>query len=158
MTSNCLISFHSSKFIERVSSKRWTTSQKKPAFRFNSLCTVIGGHEFEHKKDAGKCFKLEASNNSMNLWFVTLAFATANHWYSSAQTAIFLSPFTSWILSELVIVLSLDDNFWVLEFVRNDILTARGIFRNFWIQSPKSWLRFPSSSPAKSSKTLVPHS
>lgn len=128
MTSNCLISFHSSKFIERVSSKRWTTSQKKPAFRFNSLCTVIGGHEFEHKKDAGKCFKLEASNNSMNLWFVTLAFATANHWYSSAQTAIFLSPFTSW-----------DQITTVLDHSHMLIQRIFGI-RNKWIRKIYNWI------------------
>lgn len=38
---------------------------------------------FEHENDVGKCLKVEISNNSMNLWSETLAFAAANLWYSS---------------------------------------------------------------------------
>ena len=37
----------------------------------------------EHENDIGRCFKLETSNNSINLWSVTLALAAAKRWYSS---------------------------------------------------------------------------
>lgn len=38
---------------------------------------------FKQENDIGRCFRLETSNNSMNLWSETLAFAAANLWYSS---------------------------------------------------------------------------
>jgi len=37
----------------------------------------------ELENDVDKCFRLETSNSSINLWSETLAFAAANRWYSS---------------------------------------------------------------------------
>lgn len=47
------------------------------------LTYLIICYLFKQENDRGWFFKLETSNNSMNLWSDTLALAAANLWYSS---------------------------------------------------------------------------
>lgn len=66
--SNCAISFHSPSALNSFLSKKDELLVKRnPSPSFICLCTDIDHCEFEHEKYVGKCFKLETSNNSMNL-------------------------------------------------------------------------------------------
>ena len=56
------------------------TKRKKKQKPFNNTGWF---YLFEHENGIGKCFKLETSNISINLWSATLALAAANRWYSS---------------------------------------------------------------------------
>lgn len=58
--------------------------QKFPFFKMKEAGIVWTDHlPFEHEMGMDMCFTAETSNNSINLWSVTLALAAANRWYSS---------------------------------------------------------------------------
>lgn len=54
--------------------------ERKTQFSITFFCVC---YLFKYENGIGKCFKLEISNNSTNLWSETRAFAAAKRWYSS---------------------------------------------------------------------------